>query len=116
YLAQARMTGARTAASVMTIHNMAFQGVVPMDNADLLGIPGLWRGIEGVEFWGQLSMLKAGLQFADAITTVSATYAREIQAPEYGIGLDGLLRAQAHKLTGILNGIDTQVWNPATDR
>ena len=70
YLAQARRLAPHepTAASVVTIHNLAFQGVFPMDSADLLGVPHAWRGIDGVEFWGQLSMLKAGLQFADAIT------------------------------------------------
>ncbi|HZY18349.1 MAG TPA: glycogen synthase GlgA [Ramlibacter sp.] len=117
YLASARgLTPAPTvAASVMTIHNLAFQGVFPMHHADVLGIPHHWRGMEGVEFWGQLSMLKAGLQFADAITTVSPTYAREIQTPEFGVGLDGVLRARADRLSGILNGIDTRVWNPAAD-
>jgi starch synthase len=117
HLAHARSLSPATpcAASVVTIHNIAFQGVFPMHHADLLGIPWHWRGVDGVEFWGQLSMLKAGLQFADAITTVSPTYAREIQTPEFGIGLDGVLRARADRLTGILNGIDTQVWNPATD-
>lgn len=73
------------------------------------------RGLEGVEFWGQMSMLKAGLQFADAITTVSPTYARETQQVPAGFGLDGVLRAQAAKLSGILNGIDPGVWNPETD-
>jgi starch synthase len=119
YLAQARELAAgqtvRVAASVLTIHNLAFQGVFPMDTADVLGVPGPWRGIEGVEFWGQLSMLKGGLQFADAITTVSPTYAREIQTPEFGCGLDGVMRARASRLTGILNGIDGGVWNPAVD-
>jgi starch synthase len=103
------------AAGVITIHNLAFQGVFPMADADLLGIPWHWRGMDGVEFWGQLSMLKAGLQFADAITTVSPTYAREIQTPAFGVGLDGVLRSRADRLSGILNGIDTCVWNPATD-
>ena len=117
YLAEARILAPQqpVAASVITIHNIAFQGHFPLGNADLLGIPWHWRGIDGVEFWGQLSMLKAGLQFADAITTVSPTYAREIQTPEFGVGLDGVLRARADRLTGILNGIDTRVWNPATD-
>lgn len=116
-LARARLADPQqpVAASVVTIHNMAFQGVFPLHTADMLGVPGHWRGMEGVEFWGQLSMLKAGLQFADAITTVSPTYAREIQAPEFGIGLDGVLRARADRLTGILNGIDDQVWNPSRD-
>ena len=117
YLAQARRATPheRTASSVVTIHNLAFQGVFPMGSADLLGVPHDWRGMEGVEFWGQLSMLKAGLLFADAITTVSPSYAREIQTPEHGAGLDGVLRAQSGRLRGILNGIDTQVWDPATD-
>jgi starch synthase len=105
----------RTAASVITIHNLAFQGAFPMDSADLLGVPHHLRGLEGVEFWGQLSMLKAGLQFADAITTVSPTYAREIQTEEHGVGLDGVLRARSDRLTGILNGIDTGIWDPAAD-
>jgi len=117
YLAQARRATPheRTASSVVTIHNLAFQGVFPMGSADLLGIPHDWRGLEGVEFWGQLSMLKAGLQFADAITTVSPSYAREIQTPAHGVGMDGVLRACAGRLRGILNGIDTRVWDPATD-
>ncbi|MFL6692999.1 MAG: glycogen synthase GlgA [Ramlibacter sp.] len=105
----------RVAASVVTIHNMAFQGSFPMHAADVLGIPHHLRGMEGVEFWGQVSMLKAGLQFADAITTVSPTYAREIQTPDFGVGMDGVLRARASRLTGILNGIDTDVWSPAKD-
>ena len=116
YLHQRREAGDATAArSMMTIHNLAFQGVFPMDAADMLGIDPAHRGIEGVEYWGQLSMLKAGLQFADAITTVSPTYAREIQDPELGFGLDGVLRARADRLHGLINGIDTAVWNPASD-
>jgi starch synthase len=117
YLAQSRMISPNepTAASVLTIHNLAFQGVFPMGSADLLGVPHPWRGIDGVEFWGQLSMLKAGIQFADAITTVSPSYAREIQTPAHGVGFDGILRARTARLRGILNGIDTRIWNPATD-
>lgn len=117
YLAQARAFAPHepTAASVLTIHNLAFQGVFPMASADLLGVPERWRGMEGVEFWGQLSTLKAGLQFADAITTVSPTYAREIQTEAHGVGMDGVLRARAGRLHGILNGIDTTLWDPARD-
>ncbi len=117
YLAQGRVLSERepAAASVLTIHNIAFQGVFPMDYADLLGLPGHLRGIDGVEFWGQLSMLKAGIQFADALTTVSPTYAREIQTEAFGAGLEGVLRARSQRLTGILNGIDTRLWNPQTD-
>jgi starch synthase len=99
----------------MTIHNIAFQGMFPMYVADLLGVPYHWHGIDGIEFWGQASMLKAGLQFADAITTVSPTYAREIQTEAFGVGLHGVLQARAQRLTGILNGIDTEVWNPERD-
>jgi starch synthase len=103
------------AASVITIHNIAFQGIFPMHLADVIGVPWHWRGMDGVEFWGQMSMLKAALQFADAITTVSPSYAQEIRTEAFGVGLHGVLQAQSHKLTGILNGIDTQVWNPRTD-
>jgi starch synthase len=117
YLAQSRMISPHetTAASVLTIHNLAFQGVFPMDSAEVLGIPHHWRGMDGVEFWGQLSMLKAGVQYADAITTVSPTYAREIQTAAHGVGFDGILRARASRLRGILNGIDTKLWDPASD-
>jgi starch synthase len=117
YLAQARALAPHegTAASVMTVHNLAFQGVFPMHTADLLGVPEHWRGVDGVEFYGQLSMLKAGLQFADAITTVSPTYAREIQTEAHGVGMDGVLRARSDRLHGILNGIDRRVWDPAHD-
>ena len=117
YLAQARRDDAAggVAASVVTIHNILFQGLFPMESADALGVPWHWRGVEGVEFYGHLSMLKAGLQFADAITTVSPTYAREIQTRDAGVGLDGVLRSRADRLTGILNGIDTALWSPATD-
>lgn len=116
YLQTARMQGqTHVARSVMTIHNLAFQGIFPMEAADALDIPTVFRGLAGVEFWGQLSMLKAGLQLADAITTVSPTYAREIQTAALGFGLDGVLRSRADHLHGLLNGIDTDVWNPRTD-
>ena len=117
YLAQSRRLAATepVAASVLTIHNLAFQGVFPMASADLLEVPHDWRGMAGVEFWGDLSMLKAGIQFADAITTVSPTYAQEIQTPAHGAGFDGILRDRAARLRGILNGIDTSQWDPARD-
>lgn len=117
YLHQAREAGQQgVARTLITIHNLAFQGVFPMEACEVLDIAPAHRGMDGVEFWGQLSMLKAGLQFADAITTVSPTYAREIQQPALGFGLDGVLRARSGRLHGLLNGIDTAVWNPATDR
>ena len=117
YLAQSRMIAPHepTAASILTIHNLAFQGVFPMGQADPLGIPHHWRGIDGVEFWGDLSLLKAGIQFADAITTVSPSYAREIQTREHGVGFDGILRARSSRLRGILNGVDRRLWDPAQD-
>jgi starch synthase len=117
YLADWRGHVAREhrSASLITIHNIAFQGTFPFSVADPLEVPWHWRGMDGVEFWGQVSMLKAALQFSDAITTVSPTYAREIQTDEFGVGLQGVLQARAAKLTGILNGIDTDVWNPRGD-
>ena len=101
--------------SVQTIHNLAFQGVFPMEHADELGIPATARGADGVEFWGQVSYLKAGICFADYITTVSHSYAREILTPRFGHGLDGLLVARHDRLSAIPNGIDAQAWNPASD-
>lgn len=116
YLHKFRSEGQQgVARGLITIHNLAFQGLFPMDACDVLGIPPSYRNVDGVEYWGQLSMLKAGLQFADSINTVSPTYAREIQRPDLGFGLDGVLRARAGHLHGLLNGIDTAVWNPATD-
>lgn len=103
------------AVSVMTIHNLAFQGVFAPQLLDELGLTGRDWHIDGVEYYGLLSFLKAGLRHADWLTTVSPTYAREIQTEEGGMGLSGLLRSRAEQLTGILNGIDTAAWNPATD-
>ncbi len=101
--------------TVMTIHNLAFPGLFPPDLLATLGLPPRAWAIEGVEFHGAISTLKAGLALADRITTVSPTYAAEIRTAENGMGFDGLLRARAAVLTGILNGIDDTVWNPATD-
>ena len=101
--------------TVMTVHNLAFQGQFPPDLLPRLGLaPRAWA-VDGVEYYGTIGYLKAGLQLADRITTVSPTYAIEIRTPEAGMGLDGLLRARASVLCGILNGIDEEVWNPATD-
>lgn len=107
-----RRTEART---VYTIHNLAYQGLFPHDTFSELGLPSAHYAVEGVEFYGQVSFMKAGLQFADAITTVSPSYAREIQTPEQGCGLDGLLRRRADTLHGILNGVDYGVWSPDQD-
>ena len=100
---------------LFTLHNLAFQGL--FDHASLfeLGLPDAAWHIEGVEYYGYLSFLKAGLQYADAINTVSPGYAREIQTDEEGMGMAGLLRVHTGKLSGILNGIDGKAWNPATD-
>jgi starch synthase len=105
----------RRTRSVMTIHNLAFQGLFPMSVAQQLALPPEWLTPQGVEFWGKVSFLKAGIRFADAVTTVSPTYAREIQQEPLGCGFDGILRDHAVRLHGILNGVDTAVWNPATD-
>ncbi|APX13506.1 glycogen synthase GlgA [Tateyamaria omphalii] len=101
--------------SVLTIHNIAFQGLVPMDRAKALGIAKADLTREGVEYWGQISALKAGLLHADRLTTVSPTYARELMTPEFGMGLDGVLQSRKADLSGILNGIDLDVWSPEVD-
>jgi starch synthase len=104
--------GAKT---LFTIHNLGYQGLFPktaLAEADLdpaLFVP------EGMEFFGQVSYIKGGIAYADALSTVSPTYAREIQTPEFGFGLDGALRARTGVLTGILNGVDYSQWNPETD-
>jgi starch synthase len=99
----------------MTVHNLAYQGLFPRDALKPLALPaGTFVG-NGLEFYGKLSFLKAGLSYADILTTVSPTYALEIQGPELGFGLDDVLHARAADLVGILNGIDTDVWDPARD-
>ena len=102
--------------SVLTIHNLAYQGLFAAERLQRLGIPESAFQMDGVEFYGKLSFLKAGIQYASHLTTVSSTYAREITTPEFGCGLDGLLRRRAEegRLTGILNGID-ESWDPRTD-
>ncbi|SEC68915.1 starch synthase [Rhizobiales bacterium GAS191] len=105
----------RRPGTVMTVHNLAFQGLFAPEVLGRLGLPAEMMTMEGVEYYGQIGFLKAGLCFADAITTVSPSYAAEICTPENGMGLDGLLQSRASILTGICNGIDTEVWNPRTD-
>jgi starch synthase len=104
----ARHDGARPR-SVFTTHNMAFQG-----NFDRRDVPDIGDG--DFEYYGKVSYLKAGLRYADRVTTVSPTYAREILTPEYGFGLEGVLASRGSDFSGILNGIDETIWNPATDR
>ena len=101
--------------TIMTVHNLAYPGKFPQQLLAEIGLPAHAFTMDGVEFYGGIGFLKAGLRFADAITTVSPTYAREIQQPDAGMGLDGLLRGRADVLSGILNGIDIAEWNPATD-
>ena len=102
--------------SVFTIHNLGYQGLFPKEQYPKLGLPSDLFGIEGFEFYGKVNLLKGGLVFAQAITTVSPTYAREIQTQEQGAGLDGVLRKRANDLVGILNGIDQKAWDPAADK
>jgi len=101
--------------SVFTVHNLAYQGLFGAALFPDLGLPWSFYQLEGLEFWGMVSFMKAGLHYASRLTTVSPTYAREIQTPEHGCGLDGLLRRRQAELSGILNGVDDTIWNPTTD-
>lgn len=101
--------------TVLTIHNMAYQGLFDADWLARLGLPRALLAVDRLEFWGQISFLKGGIVDATLLTTVSPTYATEIQTPEFGCGLDGTLRKRAADLVGILNGIDTSEWDPAHD-
>lgn len=110
-----RYTGSRRASSVITIHNLAFQGQFPAAIFGELGLPAAAFAIDGVEYHGGVGFLKGALTSADLITTVSPTYAREIRDPDFGMGLDGVLAGRADALVGITNGIDIGEWNPQTD-
>jgi starch synthase len=101
---------------LFTIHNLAFQGIYPASTLPLIGLPWEVLHLEGMEYWGQISYLKAGINFSERITTVSPAYAREVVVPEHGCGFDGVLGRRSGAFTGILNGIDTDRWNPASDR
>ncbi len=115
YLAFSQPWGQPKIGTVFTVHNLAYQGLFAPGNFAELGLPASAFQVNGLEFHGQLSFMKGGLYYADRLTTVSPTYSREIQTPEQGCGLDGLLRGRASVLTGILNAVDDQVWNPARD-
>jgi len=115
YLVAVAPSPASRPVSVFTIHNLAFQGLFDAERYPALGLPPAWFALRGLEFHGRLSFMKAGLQFADALTTVSPRYAAEIQTEAQGCGLDGLLRERAADLHGILNGVDDAHWNPAHD-
>ena len=110
------LAGGKRPATVMTVHNIAFQGQVGAEMLSTLRLPLNAYAVEGVEYFGSIGYLKAGLFYADRLTTVSPTYAAEIQTPAYGMGLEGLLRARRDDLVGIVNGIDARIWDPATDR
>ena len=115
-LAYMRYGRAPATPSVMTVHNLAFQGQFGAGIFGELGLPAEAMTLDGVEYYGGVGYLKAGLQAAWALTTVSPTYAQEIRTPEFGMGLDGLVNLRAADLHGIVNGIDTDIWNPATDK
>lgn len=101
--------------TVFTFHNVGYQGNFPPEELAHTGIPISYYNPGGVEFWGRLSLLKAGIVFSDAINTVSPTYAREVLDPIYGMGMEGVVAKRAHELRGILNGRDDEAWNPAAD-
>jgi starch synthase len=115
YVQAFRDAGCPTPTTVFTIHNLAYQGLFPYSDFTQVGLPASYFGIHGVEFYGQMSFMKAGIQHSDRITTVSPNYAREILTPEQGCGLEGLLQERAHLLSGVLNGVDDTVWDPETD-
>jgi len=104
-----------SAGLVVTIHNLAYQGVFPRDTVPTLGLPWSVFTMATGEYWGQFSYLKSAIAYADRVTTVSPTYARETLGVELGFGLDGVLRSRGDRYTGILNGIDTAVWDPSSD-
>ena len=102
--------------SVLTIHNLGYQGVFPKEQFPKTGLSWDLFNMEGLEFYDKVSFLKGGMVFSDLITTVSPTYAQEIQTKEFGCGLEGLLKKKAQSLFGILNGLDYRIWDPATDK
>ena len=112
YAAESRLSGMT---SVFTIHNLAYQGNFPSDWLGPLELGPEMMSVDALEFWGQISLIKGGILFSDSVTTVSPTYAREIQTEEYGAGLDGVLATRAAVLHGILNGIDHDRWDPRRD-
>lgn len=116
YVQVMAQAGRAAPATVFSIHNLAYQGLFAESTFAQLGLPPNWFGIDGLEFYGQVSFMKAAIRYADRITTVSPSYAQEVLTAAHGCGLDGLLRERADLLCGILNGVDYQVWSPATDR
>ncbi len=103
-------------AGIFAIHNMGYLGLVPREGVGNIGLPDKYYRMEGLEFYERMSLLKAGIVYAKRVVTVSPTYALEIQTPEFGFGLDGLMRSIKQRLHGILNGVDYRVWNPEIDK
>jgi len=103
-------------ADVFTIHNIAYQGIFKKEKFWLTGLPAEMYSPEGIEFWERINLMKAGIVYADVINTVSPKYSKEIQTPERGYGLEGILRKRAEDLNGILNGVDYEEWDPSKDR
>lgn len=108
-------SGNKLASTVLTVHNLAYQGIFPDYVYNELELPSNFFNVNGMEFYGQISFLKSGLYFADKLTTVSPTYALEIQTKEQGCGLEGLLHNRSSDLSGVLNGVDPTVWSPSQD-
>lgn len=102
--------------TIFTVHNMAYQGIYPASSFEKTGLPDSVFTDKGVAHDGKLNMLKGGIVYADAVTTVSPTYAKEITAAEHGAGLESVVKKHKKKLHGILNGVDTEIWNPTTDK
>jgi starch synthase len=105
----------RETASLFTIHNMAYQGLFPRSIIDLAGLPSESFSVEGLEYWGQVNLLKSGIVYSQIVTTVSRKYSQEIQTPVFGYGMQGILEARKNDLFGIVNGVDYQVWDPSRD-
>jgi starch synthase len=103
-------------AGVFAIHNLGYLGLVPPERTESIGLPDTFYTMEGLEYFGQMSLLKAGIVYAQELVTVSPTYAKEIQMPEYGLGMAGLMHSVRDRLHGILNGVDYRIWDPATDQ
>lgn len=106
----------RSTSTMLTVHNLGYQGLYPAEVLPQISLDASLFSIEALEFYGRVNYLKGGLVFSDFITTVSRRYAAEIQTPEFGYGLEGVLRSRASRVAGILNGVDYEAWNPATDR
>jgi starch synthase len=101
--------------TIFTIHNIAYQGLFPARSSRRTNLPDELFGMDGLEYYGQVNFLKGGILFADRVTTVSPRYAKEIQTPEFGCGLEGVIQTRVDDLSGLINGVDTAVWNPAKD-